>query len=143
MAKFTNLDNAQVDYDYGDRYYREPCGNSERLVIGPSGKHINLIDLLTAKFGSDRFYVLYVLLISHAGYDLARYQSPIIEEREDFRLFIWTFQEFFEGDGRHHIWFKSADTKDLIVYDQHNVLFVYGDLVVPAKRYVTYESAQK
>src|SRR5690606_13264921 len=46
----------------------------------------------------------------------------------DLQLFIWTFQNFFEGDGRHHLWIASPHSSDLLVYDQHDVIFGYGNL---------------
>jgi hypothetical protein len=43
------------------------------------------------------------------------------------QLFLWTFQNFFEGDGRHHVWVASPESNNLLVYDQHNVIFAYGE----------------
>ncbi len=98
-----------VEHDYGNLFYREPCGTGERLVIGPSDSHIKRLDELSSTFPTERFYVLYVLLLSHAGREPGRYQSPLIESHEDLQVFLWSFQEFFEGDGRHHVWVASAD----------------------------------
>jgi hypothetical protein len=130
MAKFASLDEQGngVDHDYGNRFFRQPCGNSHRLVIGASRSNVKLLDRLSTTFSSQRFYVLYVLLLSHAGRRPGRYQSPLIESHEDLQLFIWTFQLFFEGDGRHHVWIGSPDSNDLLVYDQHDVIFAYGSL---------------
>jgi hypothetical protein len=38
------------------------------------------------------------------------------------------FRDFFEGDGRHHVWVGSGQNDGLLVYDQHNVIFAYGPL---------------
>ena len=130
MAKFASLDEFgnEVAHSYGNLYFRQPCGNSERAVIGPSNAHIKLLDELAATFPTQRYYILYVLLLSHAGRSPGRYESPMIASHEDLQLFLWTFQLFFEGDGRHHLWIASADSGDLLVYDQHEVIFAYGDL---------------
>ena len=130
MAKFASLDahGNGVDHDYGDVFFRQPCGGSQRLVIGPSGAHVELLDELASTFPTERYYVLYVLLLSHAGREPGRYQSPLFESHEELQLFIWTFQEFFEGDGRHHVWIGTPDSGDLLVYDHHDVIFAYGDL---------------
>ena len=37
-------------------------------------------------------------------------------------------QEFLEGDGRHHLWISSPHTHDLLIYDQHDVIFAYGSI---------------
>jgi hypothetical protein len=130
MAKFAFIDaeGNGIAHDYGNLYFRQPCGTSERLVIGPTNSQIQLIDKLAANFSGQRYYILYVLLLSHAGRLPGRYQSPLIESHEDLQLFIWRFQNFFEGDGRHHVWIATPDSSDLLVYDQHNVIFAYGNL---------------
>lgn len=130
MSKFGSLDadGNSIDHDYSNRYFRQPCGNAQRLVIGASQDNVKLLDQLAKAFTTQRFYVLYVLLVSHAGRKPGRYQLPLIENHEDLQLFLWTFQNFFEGDGRHHVWIGSPDSNDLLVYDQHEVIFAYGDL---------------
>ncbi len=128
MAKFSKLDDNDQPFDYGDVFFREPCGDSERLVIGPSGNHIALLCEFARQFAGDKFSVLYVLLLSHAGNRPGRYESPVFETYSDLELFLWTFQTFFEQDGRHHVWVASASSSDLLVYDQHNVMFAYGEL---------------
>lgn len=130
MVKFGSLDDSGngIDYDYGNRYFREPCGDSERLVIGASGSNIQLLDSLAAVYPRQEYYALYVLLLSHAGRSPGRYQSPPMASHEDLQVFIYTFQEFLEGDGRHHLWIGSPGSADLLVYDQHDVIFAYGAL---------------
>ena len=117
-----------LPFDYGNRYFRQPCGDAERLVIGATNQNVKLLDQLSTCFSSQTFYLLYVLLLSHDGRSPGRYQSPTIESHEDLQVFIWSFQEFLEGDGRHHLWIASPNSTDLIVYDQHDVIFAYGDL---------------
>ena len=68
---------------------RQPCGDGERLVIGPTGEQVKLLDELAAAFPTQRYYILYILLLSHAGRSPGRYQSPLIECHDDLQLFIW------------------------------------------------------
>jgi hypothetical protein len=117
-----------VPHDYGNIYYRQSIGDSERLVIGPTDSQIKLLDGLASTFPTHRYYVLYVLLLSHSGRRPGRYESPLIENHEALQIFMWTFQNYFEGDARHHLWIASSDSSDLLVYDQHDVIFGYGDL---------------
>lgn len=128
MAKFSKLGEEPEPFDYGDVFFRQPCGTSERLVIGPSSQQVALLCDLAQPFASETYWVLYVLLVSHVGNEPGRYCSPEFETFEDLELFLWTFQTFFEGDGRHHVWVASAESDDLLVYDQHNVIFAYGSL---------------
>lgn len=117
-----------ISHNYGNVFFRQPCGDSERLVIGPTDEQVKLLDELATTFPTRRYYILYVLLLSHEGRSPGRYQSPLLESHEDLRSFLGTFQEFLEGDGRHHLWIASPDSPELLVYDQHDVIFGYGNL---------------
>ncbi|PWK53980.1 hypothetical protein [Pleionea mediterranea] len=126
--KFSKLNenNQPAVFEYGNNFYKEPLTSGYRLTIGPSKHHINLMDALASSWKSEKYYALYVSLISHIGMEQGRYQSPVMADYEDLRLFMYTFQEFLEGDGRHHIWIASPE--GTLVYDQHNVIFAYGNL---------------
>ena len=128
--KFGRLDSSgeAVPNDYGNVFFRQPCGDSERLVIGPTGSQIQLLDSLASAFTSQEYYLLYILLLSHSGRSPGRYESPIVPNHNDLQLFIWTFQTFFENDGRHHLWVASPSSNDMLIYDQHDVVFAYGNL---------------
>lgn len=129
--KFQSLDkNGNIEnFKYGNVYFEEQLSHGSRLTIGPSDRQIGLINELSSKWQSGQYYVLYVLLVSHCGREPGRYQSPILDSFDDLRLFLYSFQEFFEGDGRHHLWVASPD-EGMLIYDQHNVIFAYGDFQV-------------
>ncbi|MBI1373930.1 MAG: hypothetical protein GC159_14500 [Phycisphaera sp.] len=128
MAKFGRLEGGdEVRHDYGDAYFVEPCGSSSRLVIGPTRDHVNLLSALSAVFVGRPWFMLYVLLVPRMGHEPGRYQSPPFESHSDVDAFLNTFREYFEGDGRHHVWVGSDDG-ELLVYDQHDVIFAYGPL---------------
>lgn len=69
MSKFASfdIDGNAIAHDYGNIYFRQPCGDSERLVIGPTDSHVKLVDAMALTYPTQRFYVLYILLLSHAG----------------------------------------------------------------------------
>jgi len=71
--------------------------------------------------------VLYVAVDEFAGYEAARYGSPPVDDFEDLRLFLFQFQEFFEDDARHNLWVCAPRSKQQIIYDRHEILYVYGD----------------
>jgi hypothetical protein len=130
MGKFEvfNASKEWVPHDYGDVFFRQPTSSGERLVIGPSSEHVEAVLALARTWPTEQFYILYVLLVSHSGAEPGRYQSPPIESFEDLQVFFYTYHTFFESDGRHHIWIGSPTGDGLLVYDQHNVIFAYGDL---------------
>jgi hypothetical protein len=72
------------------------------------------------------FFVLYVLVASRRGNELRRYQSPLIATRDKMGSFFGYFRDYFETDGRHHVWINTVDHSGTIIYDQHNVIFAYG-----------------
>ncbi len=111
IPKFGTLDlhGGSVAHDYGNIYFRQPCGDGERLVIGPTNSKVKLLDELAATFSTQRYFVLYILLLSHAGRSIGRYQSPLIDRLKELQSFIWRFREFLEGDGRHHARRSFAD----------------------------------
>jgi hypothetical protein len=124
-----DLDGPYVPHDYGNVYFEQPCGNSTRLVIGPSDNHIDLIIQLAAELKGDPWFVLYVLLVPRKGNrEPGRYQSAPFATHYELSSFLSAFRSFFEGDGRHHLWVGSAANDGLLVYDQHNVIFAYGPL---------------
>ncbi|MBN8422234.1 MAG: hypothetical protein J0L73_25190 [Verrucomicrobia bacterium] len=128
--KFATLNKAgePVAFSYGDIYFRQPLSHGERLTIGPSASHVDLALALAGAWATQQYYILYVLLISHSGALPGRYQSPLIESFEDLQVFFYTFEKFLESDGRHHIWISSPAKEGTLVYDQHDVIFAYGDL---------------
>lgn len=129
MEKFNALNDEglPIPFGYGDLFFRQPCEDAERLVIGPSADHVALIASLAQGFRTQSFSVLYVLLVSHAGHVPGRYQSPPFESFAALEQFLHGFRSFFEGDGRHHL-SVAGSGEDLLVYDQHNVIFAYGRL---------------
>ncbi len=84
-----------------------------------------MLDLL--EVSPEPFCILYVLTIPRSEERPGRYESAPVS-REEARQFLSRFREFFENDARHHIWIKSIDGPDLLVYDKHNVIYAYGPL---------------
>ena len=85
-----------TDHDSGAIYFREPCGDSERLVVGASKKQIALLDKLSASFPSEQIYALYVLLVSRIGHSY----NPENDKYEDEIIghFDWVRTDLKDGD---------------------------------------------
>jgi hypothetical protein len=123
--KFTKSDNENNEYyfDYGNIFQSE----TNSIKIGASNNQIDLILKLVDNL-EPPYYVLYVLDLSRLDNELGRYQSPEFETRQELQQFLLEFKEFFETDGRHHIWIGTTNNSGLLVYDQHNVIFAYGPI---------------
>lgn len=129
-AKFSRIEEGrQVAHDYGNKYFIQPCGNSSRLMIGPSRDQIDLLDELALELRGNPWFVLYVLLVPRLGNrQPGRYQSEPFETHAALSGFLASFRAFFESDARHHVWVGSPANDGVLVYDQHNVIFAYGPI---------------
>ena len=67
-----------------------------------------------------------MLVVSRLNNEYARYESPQIETKQELAKFLNEYREYFETDGRHHVWVGTFDNSGLLIYDQHNVIFAYG-----------------
>ena len=124
-AKFTSYDSDghEVIHDYGKIYEID----DRRLTIAASINQVELIlklvDTLTPPF-----FILYVLVVSRLDNERGRYQSPLIETKEELKHFLLEYKQYFETDGRHHLWVCTLDNSGRLIYDQHNVIFAYGQI---------------
>lgn len=113
-------------FDFQNKFAIEETMSGHRLVIGPSKDHIDVLLELARSF-VDRYFLLYILLTPSGQRKPGRYQSPMLSFKQTEAL-CRHFKAFLEGDGRHHLWIGSVDNKGMLVYDQHNVIYAYGDL---------------
>lgn len=101
--------------------------NYSRLVIGCKSQEIPLI-LEFCKKMNGPFIVLHVLLVSRMGKESGRYQIPEPLFYDELELFLYEHQEYFERDGRHHLWVLSVSGEGQFIYDNHNFIYAYGDI---------------
>ncbi|MBA4387066.1 MAG: hypothetical protein C0404_03735 [Verrucomicrobia bacterium] len=125
--KFGSLQDAGgVEHRYGNLFRREVHPKWSRVTIAPNSQQIPLM-LEIAKKWTGPYGILYVLSTSRLGRKSARYQSPEPCTFDDLELFAYTFQEYFEGDGRHHLWFIDVPSGSQLIYDNHNLIYSYGN----------------
>lgn len=114
---------------YPANYFRDSLRDgSERLVLaGPRTSYTKLLTDLAVTF-PDTCKILYVLVVPRDGTaEAGRYESPDYLPIEEVSAFLVEFSEFFECDGRHHLWIACPDHGTL-VFDRHNVIYAYGNL---------------
>lgn len=125
MFKFGRHSNDESqEYHYSDLYNVEQNSSYERIVIGLAQSHIETIIELTAVLNGP-FYMLYVLHTPRTGEEQGRYQSEALAYNEISTL-LNRFKDFFENDARHDIWIHSSETNTTIVYDRHDLIYLYG-----------------
>ncbi|CAH0998019.1 hypothetical protein EMA8858_04154 [Emticicia aquatica] len=127
--KFTKMlaDNSFVNNEYGKIFESEKTSLYQRLKIAAD---INQIDLMLklCENMSPPYYILYVLVVPRYGHEQGRYQSRPIENIKELRLFLNRYKDYFETDGRHHVWIGTTQNSGLLIYDHHNVILAYGQL---------------
>jgi hypothetical protein len=74
------------------------------------------------------YWLLYVLVVPRGASEAGRYESVRDASFDQVQTFLNDFREFLEGDARHHLWIYSSADQSLLVYDKHNVIYVYGPL---------------
>lgn len=130
--KFGSLtDTGGEEFMYGNLFRHEVQQAWSRVTIASTDHHIPLM-LDIAKRWSGPFGILYVLTVSRLGHVSARYQSPEPCTFDDLEIFARKFQDYFEGDGRHDLWFIDVATGSQLIYDKHNLIYSYGsdDIVI-------------
>ena len=124
----TGSEEAAAEFQHPDRYCRQATSGPERLVLAPATGHLDLILELAAGW-SGGVWLLYVLLTPRNGQaESGRYQSPGLLDHGALSGFCRRFAEFLECDGRHAFWVSSGSNEGLLVYDQHQIIYAYGDL---------------
>ena len=113
-------------YRYPAVFFREETTSSWRLKIAASNNGVRLM-LRLAQLLRDPFAVLYVLLVPRGGSEAGRYQSAWLN-REELTGVCERYADFWEQDGRHHVWLYSATDQATLVYDKHDVIYAYGPL---------------
>jgi len=109
-------------------YRLEPEGpGPARLVAAPDRDQVGLlIDL--ARTLPEPFHLVYVLLSARTLRPPGRYQATRPLARRPLEAFLARFRDFLEQDGRHNLWLGAAAEPSTLVYDQHDLLFLYGRL---------------
>ena len=98
-----------------------------RLVAAPDRDQVGLLIELSRTL-PEPFIVIYVLLSMRTLRPPGRYQTTTPVSREALESFLAEYRDFLEQDGRHHLWIGSAEEPSTLVYDQHQVLYLYGRL---------------
>ena len=112
-------------YVWQPLYERNESNGKHRLTVAVASSGIDLILKLVA-VTPEPFGILYVLVVPR-GTQPGRFQLKHWLDRGSLDSFLEQYRKYFEGDGRHDIWIKPDDDS-LIVYDRHEILYLYGEL---------------
>ncbi|MES2467274.1 MAG: hypothetical protein V4675_08245 [Verrucomicrobiota bacterium] len=89
----------------------------------PSGEASLIQSLLNALDGP--ILLLYVLHTTRGECPVGRYQSGDLT-REEANRFLDRFKGYFQADARFDLWLHFPNSQATIVWDRHNLLYLYG-----------------
>ncbi|MGI8964975.1 MAG: hypothetical protein ACR2H1_02685 [Limisphaerales bacterium] len=117
-----------VRHTYANEFcFEKMSSGDQKICVTTSGGYVDLILSLAATL-PEPFFILYVLILSRkAENQAARYQSKEVT-RAELQTFFEKFEDYFDNDGRHHVWVHSPASSTTLVYDNHNVIYAYGSL---------------
>jgi hypothetical protein len=99
------------------------AGAEKIITTAPGGDPLIFRSLMRGL--SDPLNLLYVLHTPRGEAEPGRYQSPEITF-EAAASFIARFALFLQADARFDLWVHSPDDEATIVWDRHNLIYVYG-----------------
>jgi hypothetical protein len=106
----------------------EPEGHGPaRIVAAPDRDQVGLLIELSRLLPGP-FHLVYVALATRGLRPSGRYQSQRPLARQALESFLSRHRDLLERDGRHHLWVGSAEEPSTLVYDQHQLLLLYGRL---------------
>lgn len=115
----------EEEFFYNNKWFLEVYPNYKRIIVAPHDNYVNRILELLKKI-TPPYCILYVLIVSRSNNDPGRYQCSIPLSYDEISNLLIKFREYFEKDGRHHIWLGSVASDEMIVYNHHNVLYLYN-----------------
>jgi hypothetical protein len=125
MYRLSRLENAEDVPHVHDNTFAEQATPS-RIIAAPSAGHFSLLFHLAEGLPGP-FAALWVLRVSRGRADQGRYQSPFLALAELLAA-LEPFRSFLSEDGRSQLWLHSPEAGATLVWDQHDLLYLYGPL---------------
>lgn len=101
-------------------------GGRARLRIGAGLGTMELFLALAASL-EQPLYLLVVMRVPRVGEEPGRLESIAIDHAE-LATFAERFGELFEDDARAQLWVGEALSDNLLVLDEHDLIYAYGPL---------------
>jgi len=134
IFKFGILKNGNpVEFKYKNEYTAEKIDEVIRFIVTSNDNYIDLmLDLIKDEDDCD-YSILYILVVPRCDNKEGRYEIEKSIKWTELKAFCDKYKNFLQKDGRHNFWIVNHNTGDLIVYDRHNVLYVYENLIYKMK----------
>jgi hypothetical protein len=111
-----------------EAFARQRTTGPNRLRIGGGRDSPRLLGTL-ASLLSEPLFVLVVLKVSrtHTGPGLGRYEA-VPRSYVQVLDFLDEYHDLFAYDARAEVWVGSTGNSDLLVLDEHDLIYAYGNL---------------
>lgn len=108
-------------------FARESLGDDqERLVVSAAKDPAGLVRDLVLATWPPPYRLLYILIVSRTGQQPGRYELATPLDAAGLAAFVDAHGAYLSGDARHHLWVAADDWTIHVVYDRHDLLYVYG-----------------
>jgi hypothetical protein len=118
LIKYTTDDEIKYEKEYS--IINNPTGS--KLIVTPEKEQIKEMLKLFEANKNHKYTIIYFLLSS------GKYQSANPLTWNELEIFCEKYTDYLESDARHNFGVMDNDTKDTVVYDHHNILYVYGNV---------------
>jgi hypothetical protein len=123
--------NEVVTHDNHDTFFIKEYETFRRITIAPGSDEVELLLEIVSGFEPPLKVIYALFRPGNFSVEPGRYHCQDEQNFIDVELFCRRFKKFFETDGRHHIWFLSANDrgiKQFLIYDNHHLLHVNDDV---------------
>ena len=134
MSKYTygtiNQNNEVVTYENHNTWCIKEYPTFDRVTVASESNQIELALEIVKGFELPLRVIYMLFRPGNESIERGRYHCPGLLEYEDVEIFCNKFREYFETDGRHHLWIFSDNDKGIkqfLIYDNHRLLQVFDD----------------
>jgi hypothetical protein len=113
-------------YRHAEGWTREESSTGDRLTVGGGATPFALFRTLVTAL-AEPLYILVVLRTPRATGKDGRYQSTV-KTHAEVAAFLDDFETLFSTDPRAQVWVGQTDGGALLVFDEHDLIYVYGPL---------------
>jgi hypothetical protein len=107
-----------------DCFVKQSISGVNRILIATSGSSTGLLTKLLEHY-PEPYRLAYLLVTPPEGFQPMKYEIEGLSAHQ-VKAFFAHFQNFLEGDARHHIWLHS--TGGTLICDEHDWIYAYGAL---------------
>jgi hypothetical protein len=132
LPKTVELDPASGGYArvaYGNVYEAQERDGRRRLFVGADDEHVDLVIALTAHW-TGVCYLAYALIVPRGEAEPGRYEAPAIS-RDGIVTFLERSRRLLSEDARHEVWLSCPATRQMLVWDRHDRIWIYNDVEQP------------